>query len=649
MPDQYAHIDALGIYLTGAGYAGETQNDATASLGGIRSGTRVKRLAALVSDPIPPIIVLDAFGGNGTGNGTLVADTSDSVQWTAPSGTIGTAVSMANGEIKLVEDNDADKAVLVYRASADSLAGRMTLALSAPYNNVIGLSNVANADRVSGITTYRGMMLKADGLDLSDVYIWIETAPGVHVALEAPSSGAIQTIADEETAPSGLSWNNGTTYGTGLHLASLTAGSVYGLWIRRVISAAASVEAYVKNSINVRFTVDGVTYDDMLRGLYRIEDTTADPYELYIGVDDDPDFDAAPADTSTGVAFSYALTPPGSGIREYRATVRERNVYDLVGLNIYTRSIWINSTGGEEPSTITAPYDVSLTDGDGGLVEVRARYSAESDDDPGDTWAIYYRGDATDPTPGVDTPDTSSMTAPAYFGGTAKYLNATIGPFPEGATVHVIVRARRASDSEESSNTTASTITVGTMDPLIPQWRGAFLGESNLQRLGPETFSEDTTTYDVTENVRCVMNAGVTQFLVGSTIIWQIKYDGANPENNGFWTTLGILQETISGAASETPVDTVSATEIYVSVEDVRRLKIDLSANTISIAALWQVTGDVVTSRDDDPIVEFDFHTLFQVYDPYVQDRVTVASLDTDGVLSLAVPWRQCSSTGDFD
>lgn len=648
MANQYSHIDALGIYLTGASYVGATQKDAAASLGGKRGANRVQRLGAIVSDPIAPIIVLDAFGSNGAGDGVLKAYSTSSVLWTPPGGTVGTAVTIADGETKLVEGNDADKAILIARDGATGLAGSMSLSLAGQYNNVIGLGNAANADRVAGITTYRAMMLRADGLDLSDIYIWIDSAPGVSLALEAPSSGDIQTIADEETAPSGLSWNSGTTYGTGLNLASLTAGNVYGLWIRRTIAPGASVAAYVQNSINVRFTVGGVTYDDVLRGLYRIEDTTLAQYELYVGVDNDPDFDAAPADTSTGEAFAYALTPPGSGTREYRWAIRKRNEYDLTSLNINTRSIFINSTGGEESSSITAPADVSVTDADGGYVRVRATYSAEGDEDPADTWAVYYRGDGTDPVPGVDTPSTSAMSAPAYFGGTRKVLNTTVGPFPEGAVAHVIVRARRSADSEESTNTTASTITVGTMDPLIPQYRAGFLGISNQQRLTPETLSETTTTYDIGNNVRCVMNPGVTQLLVGSTVIWQIKYDGAWPDNNGFWTVLGVLQESISGAPSDTPVDVVSATEMYVTVEGIRRMKLDLTAGTISIGALRQGASEIVTSRHDDPIAEYGFHTLFQVWDPATWDRVTVASLDTSGILSIAVPWKQCSSTGDF-
>ena len=83
----------------------------------------------------------------------------------------------------------------------------------------------------------------------------LEPVPGLRLALEAPSaqpSGFVQTIADEDTAPTGRTWKHGTSAADAdaLEVPALSAGQIYGLWMaRRTVAAAAAVavaDTYVR-------------------------------------------------------------------------------------------------------------------------------------------------------------------------------------------------------------------------------------------------------------------------------------------------------------------------------------------------------------------------------------------------------------------
>jgi hypothetical protein len=64
----------------------------------------------------------------------------------------------------------------------------------------------------------------------------------------------IETIANESTAPVGPTFSHPTTYAGGLQLngaTGLTAGSNKGVWVRRVIPAAAGAETAHSETIKV--------------------------------------------------------------------------------------------------------------------------------------------------------------------------------------------------------------------------------------------------------------------------------------------------------------------------------------------------------------------------------------------------------------
>ena len=111
----------------------------------------------------------------------------------------------------------------------------------------------------------------------------------------------------------------------------------------------------------------------------------------------------------------------------------------------------------------------------------------------------------------------------------------------------MVVRARRSSDSAESSNTTATTHTVGTVKPPTPQYQRYFLGEQSNLEQGAFEPSFSNTVYDVGTNTYAAPGLGYTDFYIGATLIWRLKYDSAEPDNNGWWTIYGLLNGQVSG------------------------------------------------------------------------------------------------------
>jgi hypothetical protein len=132
-----------------------------------------------------------------------------------------------------------------FRASSNITSGAL--------NNLF--DDVSGAESAAGDTEYRavGLLNNHGSLQLQDAKVWISADTGngqddVSFAVEAPSvsetTGAIQTIVNESTAPTGVSWSDATSKATGLACpltgGDMDAGEWFGIWWRRIISAGAS-------------------------------------------------------------------------------------------------------------------------------------------------------------------------------------------------------------------------------------------------------------------------------------------------------------------------------------------------------------------------------------------------------------------------
>jgi hypothetical protein len=179
VPDENTRADSLDCLLTGAASNGGAQTDPDDSIGNYRSATIADGLSYTASS-LPSNITVDFVADkNGAGSGTLSFPTSDTVKWTPPDGTQGAAVTIANGETKIVEgggSGEESKFVKISRTSATALSGTATLTLSEEYNNVFGLDNVTSAEATAGDDEYRCVCYRnANSVDLSALKFWIGT------------------------------------------------------------------------------------------------------------------------------------------------------------------------------------------------------------------------------------------------------------------------------------------------------------------------------------------------------------------------------------------------------------------------------------------------------------------------------------------
>lgn len=122
-------------------------------------------------------------------------------------------------------------------------------------NNVF--DDVSGAEADSGDTEYRAIAFVNNhgSLPLTACKVWIQVDTGngeddISFGVEAPSNeinGYIQTIANESTAPSAISFSDATSKATGLDCPlgsnEVGAGEWFGIWLRRVISASAAAAA----------------------------------------------------------------------------------------------------------------------------------------------------------------------------------------------------------------------------------------------------------------------------------------------------------------------------------------------------------------------------------------------------------------------
>lgn len=110
---------------------------------------------------------------------------------------------------------------------------------------------VSSADATAGETNYRCIyVLNSHGtLTLQNAVIWIQAntpsaTTAVTIALAGEGANATaETVANEDTAPSGESFVAAANEGAGLSLGNLAAGQRYAVWIKRVVDAGTAAVA----------------------------------------------------------------------------------------------------------------------------------------------------------------------------------------------------------------------------------------------------------------------------------------------------------------------------------------------------------------------------------------------------------------------
>lgn len=106
--------------------------------------------------------------------------------------------------------------------------------------------DVSGAEEQAGDIEYRGIYVyNAGDVDAESVKLWISSNTpdtGTQIAVALGDEGleaTLETIANENTAPSGPTFSEPASEGAGLSLGTIGAGERYGIWLRRTVNADA--------------------------------------------------------------------------------------------------------------------------------------------------------------------------------------------------------------------------------------------------------------------------------------------------------------------------------------------------------------------------------------------------------------------------
>jgi hypothetical protein len=149
-----------------------------------------------------------------------------------------------------------------------SLGGAMSTAAGGVFaSNVANnlFDDVSASEAGSGDTEYRCFYVEnsnAAAKTLESAVIWIDAQPSsasteCDIGLDpaAIGSNSTTTIADEDTAPTGVTFSRPTTKDSALAIGNIPAGSKQAVWICRTVSAGA---AAASDSASIRVEGDTV-------------------------------------------------------------------------------------------------------------------------------------------------------------------------------------------------------------------------------------------------------------------------------------------------------------------------------------------------------------------------------------------------------
>jgi hypothetical protein len=217
-------------------------------------------------------------------------------------------------------------------------------------------------------------------------------------------------------------------------------------------------------------------YLHQLRGRYRMAQDALAQYELFQGVDENPDFTAAPYETFASLPHTTAALAAG---HTYAFVLRKRNQFNLSSQNVAAWILVVNASGNESQRP-SAPSVQLIGQAVGGRARITANYDYLVDLEAvrATTWSVWLTSNGTDPDPENDTPVYTG--AMQFVDGQAK-LDYTSAACSHGATLKAIVRTRRAGPPVvDSANTTIMSITADAVGPAAPVQQ-TFLGESARQ------------------------------------------------------------------------------------------------------------------------------------------------------------------------
>lgn len=460
----------------------------------------------------------------------------------------------------------------------------------------------------------------AAGLFTDSVY----EHPGFEVAIEvADADGRIQEITNRTTAPTSVTFTSGNP----TH-ALLTSNGNLGLWIHYHTPSVAVGNVGSTFGLVVAFDIGATTYYNGQQTKHNTVQSSLDRYELYAGVDANPTFTTA-STTSATLPFTYALSTPVSGTREHRYTVRKRNEYNLVSLNNYWRKTVVNSAGANVGSTLSSPQNTRIIELGNGKLRIFSTYPYALDSSPADKWIAYSSTNGVDPVPGVTSPvEIGDISDPDIITGRSSFYYDT-DTLLWGTDARVIIRVKRSSDSELSSNTD---VIQHTVDTSAPSRRAMLKLAGESYSMGAlENFEEHEQS--ASPAVDFITTTGQTYLKVVSDIVLRATVLDDDSGRVFVNSDLSLVNDAISGVGVG-PIQVVDANTIYIVVDSVRRAIIDLAANEIR-ATSFSFGGIVNDIPISEPVFSIGGKVYLSVFNPARSLWQPFIQLDSSGTMTF--------------
>lgn len=144
---------------------------------------------------------------------------------------------------------------IVYRLSGGAANADPLLSLGGAKSSVAASTNiyddVTSAEATAGDIEYRCIYIHNAHATLSYLApkVWVQAntpSADTTVAIGLGTSGlnaTEQTVANENTAPTSVTFSSPIDFATGLQMVDIPAGQHYPIWIRRTVNAAAAAVA----------------------------------------------------------------------------------------------------------------------------------------------------------------------------------------------------------------------------------------------------------------------------------------------------------------------------------------------------------------------------------------------------------------------
>lgn len=247
--------DIQFFYSGGAG-----NSDPNASLGGIVSSTRIAS-----QTPSTPVnvtgVVLDYAVNNAQGTGILSwSPGTNALSWQPPgSASVYTESNLTVDGTYVIGGGDGILVCTVTVASLPSTYKQDSITITNVSQNVF--DSVGPIDSLQGSDNYRCIYVKNThgSVTANNVKVWIKqntTGPDdLSVGLDpagvgdGSTTGVATTVADEDTAPAGVTFSQPLTYAAGLNVGTLAPGDCIAVWQKRNVPANTTGDITANTSV----------------------------------------------------------------------------------------------------------------------------------------------------------------------------------------------------------------------------------------------------------------------------------------------------------------------------------------------------------------------------------------------------------------